>query len=151
MPDVAPPRVINAAGETLIKSFEGCCLTARPDVGGIPTIGYGHCGPDVVNGMVWTQQQADGALASDLEKACGSIQRLVKVPLNENQFAALVSFTFNVGPGNLQRSTLLTLLNRGFYEQIPAQLMRWNRVNGEILGGLSRRRAAEGQLWNTPV
>jgi lysozyme len=60
----------------------------------------------------------------------------------------LVSFAFNVGIANFQQSTLLRLLNRGWYEQVPAQLMRWNRSRGEVLGGLTRRRAAEARLWN---
>jgi lysozyme len=73
---------------------------------------------------------------------------LVTVPLSDNQFSALVCFAFNVGVGNFESSTLLRLLNRGWYEQVPAQLMRWNRANGEVFGGLSRRRAAEARLWN---
>ena len=76
---------------------------------------------------------------------------MVTVPLNDNQFAALVSFAFNVGVLNLERSTLLRLLNRGWYEQVPAQMMRWNRAAGEAMGGLTRRRAAEAQLWNSTI
>ncbi len=70
------------------------------------------------------------------------------LPLNDNQFAALVCFAFNVGAENLANSTLRRLLQRGWYEQVPAQLMRWNKARGEALGGLTRRRAAEAQLWN---
>jgi lysozyme len=79
------------------------------------------------------------------------VQRLVTVPVNDNEFATLVSFAFNVGTGNLEQSTLLKLLNLGWYEQVPDQLMRCNRSGGEVLGSLSRRRAAECQLWNATI
>jgi GH24 family phage-related lysozyme (muramidase) len=102
--------------------------------------------------MKITALEADALLQDDLRLVERAVQRIVTVPLNDNQFAALVSFTFNVGIGNLERSTLLTLLNRGWYEQVPAQLMRWDRAaNGEALGGLARRRAAEARLWNTAI
>jgi lysozyme len=94
---------------------------------------------------------ADDLLNDDLRLIEPVVQRLFTVPLNDNEFDTLVSFPFNVGTANLEQSTLLKLLNRGWYEQVPAQLMRWNRSGGEVLGGLSRRRAAEGQLWNTTI
>jgi lysozyme len=96
-----------------------------------------------------TAEQADQLLQEDLRLVERAVQRLVQVPLNDNQFSALASFVFNVGSGNLESSTLLRLLNRGWYEQVPAQLLRWNKANGEMLGGLTRRRAAEGRLWSS--
>ena len=98
--------------------------------------------------MQITEAQADQLLDEDLRLFERAVSRLVAVPLSDNQFSALVCFAFNVGVGNLEASTLLKLLNRGWYEQVPAQLMRWNCVNGEVFGGLARRRAAEGRLWN---
>jgi lysozyme len=131
----------------LIKDYEGLHLTPYLCPAKIWTIGYGHT-RTVRAGMQITQAQAEQLLDDDLSLIERAVQRLVQVPLNDNQFSALVSFTFNVGIGNFERSSLLQLLNRGWYEQVPAQLMRWNRISGEVMGGLSRRRAAEAQLWN---
>jgi lysozyme len=80
--------------------------------------------------MQITPGQADQLLQEDLRLFERVVSRLVVVPLSDNQFSALVCFVFNVGTGNFESSTLLKLLNRGWYEQVPAQLMRWNRANG---------------------
>lgn len=136
-----PPEAIS-----LIQEFEGLKLIAYKCPGGIWTIGYGHTGT-AHPGMEITEEEAEALLRGDLLSAERAVSRLVKVRLTDGQFGVLVSFTFNVGIGNFQKSTLLKLLNRGWYEQVPAQLMRWNKSNGEVLGGLSRRRRAEGQLW----
>jgi lysozyme len=101
--------------------------------------------------MTITADQAEQLLADDLRLYEKVVSNLVQVPLNDNQFAALVSFVFNVGQRGFETSTLLKLLNRGWYEQVPAQLTRWNRVQGEVLGGLSRRRAAEAALWKSTI
>ena len=143
-------RPVNDAGLTLIRAFEGLHLTPYLCPAKIWTIGYGHT-RTVRAGMKISADDAENFLRDDTRLMARAVQRLVTVPLNDNQFAALVSFTFNVGISNFENSTLLKLLNRGWYEQVPAQLMRWNRANGEALGGLSRRRMAEGQLWNRPV
>jgi len=140
-------RRANEAGIALIKEYEGLHLTPYLCPGKIWSIGYGHT-RTVHAGMVITPEQADVFLQEDLRLAERAVQRLVTVPLTDNQFAALASFVFNVGIGNFERSSLLRLLNRGWYEQVPAQLMRWNRVSGEALGGLNRRRAAEARLWD---
>lgn len=144
-----PARQINQAGIDLIKEFEGLHLTPYLCPARIWTIGYGHT-RTVRAGMQITQAEADQLLLDDLGLVQRAVARLVTVPLTDNQFAALCSFTFNVGVGNLEASTLLKLLNRGWYEQVPVQMLRWNRSNGEVLGGLSHRRIAEGNLWNTP-
>lgn len=141
------PRRANEAGIALIKDYEGLHLAPYLCPGKVWTIGYGHT-RTVRAGMRITREQAAQLLDDDLNLIERAVQRLVRVPLNDNQFAALVSFAYNVGITNLERSTMLQLLNRGWYEQVPAQLMRWNKVNGEVLGGLSRRRAAEARLWN---
>lgn len=143
-------RRTNSAGIALIKNYEGLHLTPYLCPARVWSIGYGHT-RTVRAGMSITVADADLLLDDDLRLVERAVQRLVTVPLNDNQFAALVSFAFNVGISNVENSTLLKLLNRGWYEQVPAQLSRWNRAGGEVLGGLSRRRAAEGRLWNTPV
>lgn len=143
-------RRTNDAGVALIKNYEGLHLTPYLCPSKVWTIGYGHT-RTVRAGLKITTDQADQLLDDDLRLIERAVQRLVSVPLNDNQFSALVSFAFNVGISNFEQSTLLKLLNRGWYEQVPAQLMRWNRANGEAMGGLSRRRAAEARLWNTPT
>ncbi len=146
-------RQVNKAGLDLIKSFEGLRLNAYPDpaTGGDPwTVGYGST-KGVKKGMTITVQEAEQRLIMDLQDACRAVERYVTVPLNDNQFAALVSFTFNVGPGNLAVSTLLKRLNEGEYSGVPMQMMRWNRAAGKTLPGLTRRRTAEGDLFQKPV
>lgn len=147
---LVPQRRVNAAGLALIKDYEGLHLKPYLCPAKIWTIGYGHT-RTVRAGMVITSAQAEALLEEDVQLAERAVARLVQVPLNDNQFAALVSFVFNVGTANFENSTLLKLLNRGWYEQVPAQLTRWNRAGNEVLGGLARRRAAEARLWNTPA
>ncbi|AAQ58403.1 lysozyme [Chromobacterium violaceum] len=141
----------NAAGISLIKQFEGVRLAAYQDMVGVWTIGYGHTGPDVKAGMTITQQQADQLLAADLEKFETGVRKAVIVPLNANQFSALVSFSYNLGLGNLRSSTLLRLLNKGDYDGAAAQFPRWNRAGGQAVPGLTRRRKAEQALFLTPA
>ncbi|MDR3450731.1 MAG: lysozyme [Alphaproteobacteria bacterium] len=149
VPQASPifARRINQDGIDLIKEFEGLHLVPYLCPSKIWTIGYGHT-RTVRSGMVIDAAQADLLLDEDLRLFERAVVRLVTVPFNDNQFSALVCFAFNVGTANVESSTLLRLLNRGWYEQVPAQLMRWNRANGEVFGGLSRRRAAEARLWN---
>jgi lysozyme len=142
-------RRVNERGIAIIKEFEGLKLKAYRCPAMVWTIGYGHT-RTVRPEMEITKAEAEQLLRDDLRIAEKAISRLVDVPLGDNQFAALGSFVFNVGIRNFEKSTLLLLLNRGWYEQVPAQLMRWNRVKGEALGGLSRRRAAESKLWFRP-
>ena len=143
------PRTINQAGLALITTFEGCKLKAYQDQRGIWTIGYGHT-RNVKEGQCCSKDDAVKWLYEDLQDAEECVENKVRVPLGDNQFAALVSFVFNVGSGNFGKSELLKLLNKGWYEQVPAQLMRWCKTNGQENGGLYRRRAAEGNLWRTP-
>ena len=142
-------RQINDAGLSLIKSFEGFRDTAYQDQGGIWTIGYGHTA-DVTEGMTCTMEDASNWLSADLTNAESGVSRIVTVNLGDNQFAALVSFAFNVGLGNFANSSLVRLLNGGSYDCVPTQLCRWDHVNGAPNAGLFRRRVAEGQLWSTP-
>lgn len=138
---------ISQKGIDLIKNFEGCRLTAYRCPANILTIGYGHTGSDVVTGQKITQEQAEKLLKSDLLVHCNNVSRLVKAPLTQNQFDALVSFEFNVGYGNFASSTMLKLLNQKKYREAAAQFDRWVYANKKVLAGLVRRRAAEKTLF----
>lgn len=144
------PRHVNDDGIALIKEFEGLHLTPYLCPGKVWTIGYGHT-RTVRQGMRITKEQAEALLREDLRLFERGVTRLVTVKLNDNQFSALVCFAFNIGLGNFEFSTLLKLLNRGWYDQVPVQLLRWDHANGETLGGLRRRRLAEGQLWKRGI
>lgn len=143
-------RAINDAGVRLVQEFEGCKLEAYPDpgTGGKPwTIGWGSTGPDIGPGTVWTQEEADARFLDDLTEFGDGVDRLVRVPLTDNQFAALAAFAYNVGLGALAGSTLLRKLNAGDYQGAADQLPRWNKGGGRVLPGLVRRRAAERDLF----
>ncbi len=142
-----PGRFLNKAGFELLRTFEGFHATAYLCPARHWTIGYGHT-RTVRPGMNITREEAEVLLRDDVHWAEKTVERCVRVPLNDNQFSALVCFVFNVGPQAFENSTLLKLLNRGWYEQVPLQLMRWTQAAGETLGGLTRRRIAEGRLWN---
>ena len=86
-------------------------------------------------------------LLHELMEYCKYVEDAVEVPLHQNQFDALVSWTYNLGPSNLNRSTMLKVLNRGHYEEVPAQICRWNKAGGKVLEGLTRRRNAESLLF----
>lgn len=136
-------------GLLLTEHSEGCRLQAYWDATGhVWTIGTGHTGSDVVEGLVWTQEQADAALESDVATACNAVNSLVTVPLNQNQFDALVDFTFNDGVGAFKNSTLLRLLNAGDYVGANAQFALWVNSGGKRLPGLVTRRAAEAALFS---
>ena len=134
---------------------EGERLVAYKDTKGIWTIGVGHTGPDVHEGLRITQEASRRFLAADALEACRAVDRLVRVPLTANQRDALASFVFNLGASRLLSSTLLRLLNRGDYASVPRELARWNKEtlkDGTVRtnDGLTNRRAAEIDLWNTP-
>ena len=130
----------------LIQEFEGCRLTTYVDAVGVLTIGYGHTGPDVKSGGSIPQSKADELLAQDVARFVRAVNELITVPLNQNQFDALVSFAFNCGEGALQDSTLRRRLNAGEDPGTVArqELPRWN--NGGM-PGLVRRRWAEVDLF----
>jgi len=144
-------RKINDEGIAHLKRWEGCRLTAYKDPKGIWTIGYGHTSaagkPYVHKDMKITQQQAEEMLLRDLGQYERAVETGVKVPLTDNQFAALVSFCYNVGAGAFAKSTLLKKLNRGDYEAVPVELAKWTRSGNKRLKGLANRRAAEAGLW----
>ena len=138
---------ISQNGINLIKNFEGCRLTAYKCPAGVWTIGYGHTGQNVHAGLKITQEQAEKYLKDDLIVQCNNVTKLVKVPLTQNQFDALVSFEYNVGYGALAGSTLLKFLNNKKYNDAAAQFGRWVYAGGKKLVGLERRRAAEKELF----
>jgi lysozyme len=135
-------------GFDLTKQFESCRLTAYPDpgTGGVPfTVGYGHTGADIHEGMTITQQQADLYLAEDVQKAVDEVNARVHTDLSQEEFDALVDFVFNVGAGNFNNSTLLKCINAGDMEGAARQFDRWDKADGRVLAGLVRRRQAETQ------
>lgn len=138
---------ISKKGIKLIQDFEGLALKAYKDSVGILTIGWGSTGPHVTAGMTITKEQAEQLLKKDLERFEKGVSDLVKVPLNQNQFDALVSFSFNLGLGNLKSSTLLRKLNASDYTGASKEFERWNRAAGKVLAGLTRRRISERDLF----
>jgi len=145
----------NQAGIELIKEFEGLRLRAYRCPAGVATIGYGTTvyptGNKVQMGDQCTAEQAEEYLRSDLRAFERSVERMVLVPINPNQFAALVSFAYNLGAEALRKSTLLRLLNAHNYAGAAEQFARWTYAAGKQLPGLVRRRSAERSLFLTPA
>jgi lysozyme len=152
-------------GLELLKQWEGFKLNVYNDSAGLPTIGVGHLitqserssGNIVIDGVAvkyaggLTQQQVLDLLSQDVKPAEQSVNNGVKVPLNQNQFDALVSFTFNVGGGAFAGSTLLKVLNQKQYTEVPNQLLRWTKAGGKVVQGLVNRRQNEIKLWNGQI
>lgn len=140
------------AGIDLIHSFESLRLKSYPDPGskdGKPvTIGWGSTGPDIKLGMTWTKEQADARFAKDLARFEIGVSKAVSVDLKQNQFDALVSFAYNVGLANFLSSTLLKMLNEGYYSNAALQFSRWNKNDGKVMAGLTRRREAERKMFS---
>ena len=130
-----------------IKDHEGLRLTAYQDGGGVWTIGYGHTGSDVREGLTIPLSEAERLLTRDLRTAEGYVNGAVKVKLTQNQFDALVSFVYNIGGDAFEKSTLLRLLNAGEYEGAANQFLRWNKDNGKVIDGLTNRRRKERDLF----
>lgn len=148
---MAITRTINQAGIDLIKRWEGIRTTAYLCAAGVPTIGYGSTTgltrADVGRKTI-TTAQAEALLRTDLVRFEKAVSRLVTVPLTDNQFAALVSFAFNLGEGNLGKSTLLKRINaKAPIADIERSWMQWVNAGGRRLQGLVNRRADEMKLW----
>lgn len=137
---------ISDKGINLIKEFEGLELISYLCPAKVWTIGYGHT-KGVQEGMEWTEEQAEEALKEEVIGYCRYVEELVKVPLNQNQFDALTSWIYNLGPTNLKKSTMLKVLNGGNYNEVPEQIKKWNKAGGQVLNGLVRRREAEAELF----
>lgn len=138
---------INKKGIDLIKKFEGCRLKAYKDIVGILTVGYGHTGKDVSEGLEIDPERANELLEKDLQKFCHGVEDLVKVSITDNQFAALVAFAYNIGLNALSGSTLLKKLNAGDLQGASEQFIRWNKAGGKEVQGLTNRRLAEKELF----
>lgn len=141
-------RKLNKAGIDLVKTSEGCRLDAYQDAIGVWTIGYGHTGSSVKPGQKISQHEADVILASDLEKFAEGVDELTsKVGLTDNQFAACVSFAFNVGVTRFASSTLYKKLCRGDAAGAAEEFLKWTLAGGQRLAGLEKRREAERALF----
>lgn len=129
-------------GYHLTESFESCRLVAYQDQGGVWTIGWGHTF-QVYEGMTCTQAQADMWLLDDILRFEYAVNRLVTAPLTQDEFDALVDFTFNLGVSNFAHSTLLRYLNSRNYQGAAEEFHKWDYVAGHHCAGLLRRRLAE--------
>jgi lysozyme len=148
---------LSVAGANLVKAFEGCLRKAGHDQikayvcpAGVVTIGWGTTtehGHKITKDMVWTQRQCDEAFLADMKAFEASVKRLVKVELNQHQFDALVSFCYNCGAGNLEKSTLLRKVNAKDFAGAANEFHKWNKGGGKVLPGLIRRRASESLLF----
>jgi len=135
------------AGIDLIKQFEGCETKAYKCPAGVWTIGYGHI-KGVKEGDVITEQQAEEMLIAELDEYEGYINVNVALTLKQCQYDAMVSWVYNLGGGNLRSSTLLKVINADDMDGVPAQMLRWNKANGKVLEGLTRRRQAEADMFS---
>ena len=167
-------RELSRTGIELIKSFEGIAdgdpstvnLDPYLDPVGIWTIGWGHAirvGNDFLRDKEnkkrafalypggLTMEQADTLLLADVLDKCRDVQSMITSKLNDNQYAAIVSFAYNCGSANLKQSTLLRLVNAGDFTAASGEFAKWNKSGGKVLAGLTRRRAAEATLFSTPV
>lgn len=144
-------RRISKDGLDLICRFEGFSPVIYICPAGYPTIGYGHLITEAnkeqfLDGV--DEDEALDLLRQDVAVAERAVLRLINVPLTQGQFDALVSFTFNLGSGALQRSTLRRKVNREEHDDVPAELMKWVWAGGRKLKGLVKRRKAEGALYS---
>jgi len=141
------PEHVSVDAINLIKSFEGFSAKAYICPAGVLTIGYGHT-EDVEVGQEVTEDEAIWLLKKDLTDFESVVQQYVNVSLTQNQFDALVSWTFNVGETALRTSTLLKILNQDKYDEVPNQMKRWVYADGIELSGLINRREKEAKLWS---
>lgn len=168
-PVVTPPfpstdrmQAISRDGLRHLVRSEGSRSKMYRDIAGYKTIGVGHLltqselssGKIIINGqsVKWsaglTEAQILDLLDQDVGRFEDAVRKNVTVPLKQHQFDTLVSFSFNVGTGAFRKSTLLKVLNAKKYDQVPSQLMRWNRAGGRVVRGLTKRREREVELWN---
>lgn len=133
----------------LIKRFEGCKLSPYLDIAGISTIGYGHAlQHHAPIPATITPEQAESLLIGDLQASAMAVLRNISRPLTDNQYSALLSFTFNLGGAALQRSTLRRKVNGGYDAEVPHEFIKWDRAGGKISRGLQRRRREEAELYS---
>jgi lysozyme len=143
---------LNKEGADLIKFFEGCKLKAYQCSAGKWTIGYGNTfyedGSPVIAGHAITKEKAESLFNLIADDFAKKVDPVVTDKVNENQFAALVSFAYNCGIGNLKSSTLLKKVNVNPADvTIRNEFMKWNKAAGKVLNGLTKRREAEANLY----
>jgi lysozyme len=148
--------MINAAGISLIKNFEGCKLKAYQDSAGVWTIGWGTTGRaglgiEPAEGMTITQEEADYWLEKGVNKFADEIAPLITAPINANEMAAFTSLAYNIGTTNFAKSSALRHFNAGNKMAAAESMQLWNMAGGKVLNGLVRRRSAEVTLFLTPV
>lgn len=142
----------SAKGLKLLMEWEGRRLKLYRDAAGLPTIGVGHLvhhNEDFSKGI--TTSQALDLLEADIERFNEAVSNSVHVPLNQDQFDALVIFAFNVGVGAFKNSSLLVKLNAGDYVAVPSKMMLWTKSGGKTCKGLVNRREKEVRLWNSEI
>jgi lysozyme len=156
------PRHMSDKGKALLTQWEGLELQVYLDVAGLPTIGVGHLltaaentskrllidGESIDYTAGLTEQQAEKLLSQDLVRFEDVVDAAVSVNLNDDQFDALVSFSFNEGTEAFRTSTMVLVLNQGEYDKVPDELRRWVKSDGRTVQGLVRRRENEIKLWN---
>jgi lysozyme len=145
---------LNKLGIDLMHHFEGCRLEAYQCSAKVWTIGWGNTfyenGTPVRQGDKISQDRANSLFVFVANKFAGEIKKLIKTNLTENQFSALVCFAYNLGTGNLAKSTLLKKVNANPNDAtIANEFLRWNKAGGKVLAGLTRRRTAESKLYFT--
>lgn len=138
--------IISSACLNLVSDFEGCKLESYQDQGGVWTIGFGHT-LNVSDGMTCSIDEARTWLTDELNEHCNQVARLIKVPLKQPQIDALTSLCYNIGAGNIARSTLLKFLNSGDYVGAAKEFLAWDKIAGIENAGLARRRKAEHDLF----
>lgn len=138
---------ISQQGIDLIKSEEGFSATVYPDVAGNPTIGYGHMLKKGEKITQVTQAQAEQLLRDDLRTAEQAVNKLVRVPMHQCEYDALVSFVYNVGSKAFQKSTMLTYINEQDFDYAADEFMKWDHAGGKKVHGLSIRRQREMECF----
>lgn len=142
------PITMSQEGLVVLKHFEGLRLRAYRDPVGVLTIGYGHTGPDVYEGLVWSQAQADKALRDRLQREfVPGVLAVITRSMTQGQLDAMVDLAYNVGVAAFQGSTLVRKFNAGDTQGAADEFLRWNRAGGKVLLGLRRRRAADRALF----
>jgi lysozyme len=146
---------VNELGLALIQKFEGFRARAYRDAVGVWTIGFGHTSmagaPQVKEGLVVDRNRAAVILAKDVAMFAEGVASAITTELNDNQFSALVSFAYNVGLGNFKKSSVRTAVNANDFAAVPRRLALWTKAGGRVLPGLVKRRAAEAELFATPM
>lgn len=143
---------LSAAGEAFLKDYEKLRLKAyKPTPKDKWTIGYGHTGPEVVEGLEWTEQKAELQFWRDVTPAELAVTKATDVPLAQCQFDALVVLTFNIGPDAFMRSTLCSKVNARDRAGIAAEWVKWDHQGGQVVEGLLDRRKAELAMYMAPI